>query len=107
MKGGFTAGCIVGVLGALLALLLYTPVELAVSEAAMDGSAIDRLVSWIHLNLGHSVWLFAGVLACFIVQLHRLQGFLSSGSADVQEVSRLDQISDVWIQVFIGIGRSE
>ncbi len=104
MKGGFTAGCVVGVLGALLALLLYSPVELAVREATMERSAIDGLVSWIHLNLGHSVWLFGGVLACFVVQLHRLQGLLSSTSADVQEVSRLDQILDVWIQVFIGIG---
>ena len=99
MKGGFTAGCVVGVLGALLALLLYTPVD-----AAVESGGVNGMVSWIRLNLGHSVWLFAGVLACFAVQLHRLQTLLSSASSEVQEVSRLDQVSDVWIQVFIGIG---
>ena len=95
MKGGFLLGCTVGALGAIAALVLYSPI---------DASATSGIVSWVQLNLGHSIWLFGIVSICFALQLTRLRDILHSQAPVLHEVSRLDQILDVWIQVFIGIG---
>ncbi len=100
---GFGWGLTAGVVLALLALVTAQPQ----GPMAPEGT----LAPWLTLNLGHSVWLFAIVLVVFVLKLHRLVKLverLSDGRdaarADLKEVSALDQMLDVWIQVFVGIG---
>ncbi len=93
---GFLPGLGLGALLALAAMLLAEP-------ARSGGAAGAGLAAWIELNLGSSTWLFAVVLAAFVVHLGRLRRVLGHGG-DERAVVELDQLTDVWIQLFIGIG---
>jgi hypothetical protein len=64
---------------------------------------IDSTHRWIELNLGYSIWLFLLVLIVYIANLIQL-GRLIATNAPFAEVVQLDQLSDVWIHLFIGIG---
>ncbi|MEM1231636.1 MAG: hypothetical protein AAGI15_13925 [Pseudomonadota bacterium] len=98
---GFGGGALIG--AALTALALY--LDAAPLEAL---ARVDR--SWVELNLGTSVWLFAIVLALFVVNLTRLSQLLGepagepASAALSREIVSLDQLSDVWIHLFVGIG---
>lgn len=99
MRAGFTWGLVAGVMSTLAALTFTT-----IDQVDLSGSS-----AWIELNLGHSVWPFAAVIGLFVWQLMRLQNHLSNVPAapsdqQVKDISRLDQLLDVWIQLFIGIG---
>jgi hypothetical protein len=94
---GFGWGAGIGVVLALIALLLVEPPELSgVSSRATLGS-------WIVLNLGHSVWLFGVVLTLYLMNLVRLRAILDA-DPPLSEVVELDQLLDVWINLFVGIG---
>ena len=97
MAGGFIWGVVVGAGSAALALASAVPVESWSAQA-------DSTQAWIEQNLGHSVWLFGIVLIAFIAQLARLQAALQRTAVNVRDIARWDQLLDVWIQVFIGIG---
>jgi len=94
-RGGFFPGMALGALVALAAVILVSG-----SAGGDDGQA---LAAWVSLNLGHSSWLFAMVLVLFVVHLVRLRRLLD-GQPDKDAVVELDQLTDVWIHVFIGIG---
>jgi hypothetical protein len=94
---GFGAGAGIGVMLALLALLLAAPPELPAE------SSRATLGAWIALNLGHSVWLFGVVLTLYLMNLFRLRNLLDH-DAPMNEVVELDQLLDVWINLFVGIG---
>jgi hypothetical protein len=102
---GFLPGLAVGGALAVVALAFAAPpgpAGLAARHALMD---------WLVANLGHSSWLFAAVAGLFALHLTRLQRLLRAdqrnpGGADplAEAVVELDQLTDVWIHVFIGIG---
>ena len=99
-RAGFGGGFIIGVTIALLALLQGTPAASATTQA-------DTLTQWLGANLGHSIWLFAVVAVLFAIKLNRLIGLLRDLPQPVlpnREIVSLDQMLDVWTQVFIGIG---
>ena len=60
-------------------------------------------ISWTWRNLGLSLPVFGGVLALYAASLDRLRNALSR-SASPDEVRQADQLSDVWISLFFGIG---
>lgn len=94
---GFGWGAGIGVVLALIALLLVEPPELSgVSSRATLGS-------WIVVNLGHSVWLFGVVLTLYLMNLFRLRAILDA-DPPLSDVVELDQLLDVWINLFVGIG---
>ncbi len=93
---GFLPGLGLGALVALAAMLLVEP-------AGTGGTAGAGLIAWIELNLGSSTWLFAAVLAAFVVHLGWLRRVLVHGGEE-RAVVELDQLTDVWIHLFIGIG---
>jgi hypothetical protein len=95
-QAGFLPGAALGALVALLAMLLIDPG----AGAAAGG---DAVTAWVNLNLGHSVWLFALVLALFAMHLRRLRSELAQ-ACNPRAVVELDQLTDVWIHLFIGIG---
>ena len=78
----------------VIAILLFLPLDL---NLFLFGQ------TWLTLNLGHSVWLFAVVLASYCANLARLQSLIEEKS-DFKKVVRLDQVSEVWIHLFVGIG---
>lgn len=61
------------------------------------------LAAWTAANLGHSTWVFAACLALFLATLAKLSHQLQE-QASYQEVVQLDQLGDVFIHLFVGIG---
>lgn len=104
---GFTAGLVVGVLLTLAALGIGSPEPLlATGETGATGateSGPQGLLSWIGLNLGHSVWFFALVFALYVMNLQQLNRLLKV-QPQSSRVTELDQLSDVWMHLFVGIG---
>jgi hypothetical protein len=85
--------------GAVLAV-----VALGVAGSGMAVGADAAPVGlWLQLNLGHSAWLFSLVLSLYAANLSRL-GRLLAGDPDLKRIVKLDQLSDVWINLFVGIG---
>ncbi|MFV2090780.1 MAG: hypothetical protein ACC642_08990, partial [Pseudomonadales bacterium] len=92
---GWGAGA--GIVLTLVALLIVAPPDPAsVSSRATLGA-------WIDANLGNSAWLFALVLTLYIMNMTRLHRILN-GEPGFSEVVELDQLLDVWIHLFVGIG---
>ena len=94
----------------LLAGVLVTGVPalaLSLSATGADPTALqDRLamaMSWTWRNLGYSLPVFGLVLALFAGSLDRLREALSR-DAPPDEVRQADQLSDVWVSLFFGVG---
>ena len=87
--------------GATLALVALVSTPLTPSAPSANS-----LTTWVSTNLGHSVWFFSVVAVLFGIKLKRLNDILSNDPTPrrSQEVVALDQMLDVWIQVFIGVG---
>lgn len=96
---GFGWGAGTGVVLAFVALLVVDPGF----ESTAGGSAGSSVGQWLDVNLGYSVWLFAVVLTLYVFNLRRLHQLLQ-GSPAVKHIVELDQLSDVWIHLFVGIG---
>jgi hypothetical protein len=88
--GGGLAGLVIGLMVMLAALPL-------------DANLFSLSSSWIALNMGHSIWLFGAVLVFYSANLVRLDRMIVT-DAPFTQVVQLDQLSDVWIHLFIGIG---
>ena len=95
---GFMGGMLVGAAVTAAALAFGQPGP-TLQLQSMD----SPLLHWIDVNLGSSIWLFAIVLALYSLNLSRLHRLLSSSPAP-QEAVELDQLTDVWIHLFVGIG---
>ena len=95
---GFGWGAGTGVTLALLALLIAEPAS--VSTAV---SSRESLGSWLNANLGHSIWLFTIVFILYVINLRRLNKLIKTDS-QLRDVVELDQLLDVWIHLFVGIG---
>ncbi len=96
---GFGWGFATGVAMVLVALLTH--------QAAPESPADADWATWITVNLGHSVWLFVIVLVLFTLKLRHLSQILQQTTVPAEQskdVAALDQMLDVWIQVFIGVG---
>lgn len=93
---GFVAGVVAG------ALVTGAALWLSGQTLAGDGR-LGPWAEWIALNLGHSAWVFALVLLLWFGNLERLARELGDAS-DSRTVAQLDQLSDVWIHLFVGIG---
>lgn len=98
--GGFKGGFIIGAAIALTALMLSTPAEITTAPPV-------NLTQWLMNNLGHSLGLFSVVAVLFGIKLQRLLSLLEDLPDPIEpnrHIVALDQMLDVWTQVFIGIG---
>ncbi len=96
---GFAWGAGTGVVLTLVALNLAAPVDPAGAAAGAG------LGAWIDANLGYSVWLFALILVLYVMNLTRLNRLLSDDPhTALSDIVELDQLLDVWIHLFVGIG---
>ena len=101
---GFGWGAGTGIVLALVALLIAEPASM--SDIAANTSETykrESLGSWLEANLGHSIWLFSAVFTLYVLNLRRLNK-LVSGDSELRDVVELDQLLDVWIHLFVGIG---
>ena len=89
--GGTLAGFVLG----LLATLAFLPLQ--------NADLISGSSTWLAINMGHSVWFFGLVLVSYWVNLTRLKGNMGE-EIELKQVVQLDQLSDVWIHLFVGIG---
>lgn len=93
-----------GFVSGVLAGALLTGGALWLSGLAEPGDGLSApWAEWIAVNLGHSAWVFAVVLLLWFGNLERLARELNA-TADARTVAQLDQLSDVWIHLFVGIG---
>ncbi len=100
---GLAAGA--GLSLALVAGILYLPSVLASPLAqTLWSRALDaEIVAWVKHNLGYSLVPFSLSLVLFQRTLSLLQRRLNDkGPPD--RVAQLDQLSDIWIGLFFGIG---
>lgn len=97
--GGLCAGAVIAVLG----LRLLAPAPLAGAAPAAEA-----LSSWLSVNLGHAAWLFGLIFALYLHHLlrlrQRLEGDPDVHGPDMDSIVELDQLSDVWTHLFIGVG---
>ncbi|MDH3641631.1 MAG: hypothetical protein OES38_06015 [Gammaproteobacteria bacterium] len=96
---GFGWGAGTGIVLAFVALLVVDPGF----EMTSGDTARASLGQWLDVNLGYSVWLFAIVMTLYVLNLRRLSGLLE-GEPALKHIVELDQLSDVWIHLFVGIG---
>ncbi len=94
MLTSYLGGAALGFLLVIAAGLLVLPI---------NSNWLDDGASWFSLNLGQSIWFFSIVLVFYSADLVRLKRFMG-GDSEFTEVARLDQLSDVWIHVFVGVG---
>jgi hypothetical protein len=104
-KAGYLGGAIAGFALGLLATVVITPQD--------SDDLLAQSSHWLALNMGSSVWLFGIVLLFWGANLSRLQRLLETGAEfdhpdfkhpEFKHVVQLDELSDVWIHLFIGIG---
>ena len=99
-KAEYLGGAIAGFALGLLATVAITPQG--------NGDLLAQSSRWLALNMGSSVWLFGIVLIFWVANLTRLQQLLKRGAEfggdEFKRVVQLDQLSDIWIHLFVGIG---
>lgn len=88
--------------GAVVTLMALAAVDPGVDPGATSAARASAS-HWLESNLGHSVWLFAVVLTVYVFNLRRLNEILQD-KPDFKQVVELDQLSDVWTHLFVGIG---
>ena len=95
---GFAWGVAVGCSLTLIALMSGAHVLDATQPA-------NPILLWLKVNLGYSLGLFVLVATVYAIQLKRLRSMLhQTPPPNAQDIIALDQMLDVWTQVFIGIG---
>lgn len=90
----YVSGGLAGLAIGMLAMLVFVP---------WDVNLLSGSSAWLASNLGHSIWLFAAVLTFYSANLIRLDRLIGT-NAPLTQIVQLDQLSDVWIHLFIGIG---
>ena len=90
----YVSGGLAGLAIGMLAMLVFAP---------WDVNLLSGSSAWLASNLGHSIWLFAAVLTFYSANLIRLDRLIGT-NAPLTQIVQLDQLSDVWIHLFIGIG---
>ncbi|MFP6808114.1 MAG: hypothetical protein VB957_13190 [Pseudomonadales bacterium] len=91
----YMGGAIAGFAMGLLAMLVYLPWE--------EVDLLESISTWLVLNMGQSIWPFGTVLLLYSTNLIKLRRLISDNAA-YKHIVQLDQLSDVWIHLFIGIG---
>jgi len=97
--GEFLRGLAAGILAGLAVLLIviYLP------QISADSTFRDDAIQWISANLGLSIFPFALTLLLFRLSLYSLERRLKQ-AAPLHRIAQADQLTDIWIGLFFGIG---
>ncbi len=98
-------------LGAALTLALLggtlLPAEAPVlleAQTLLAQLPVSDWQGWLRHNLGYSLLPFGLTALLFLYSLARLQTLLNSADTSPDRIAQLDQLSDIWIGLFFGIG---
>ena len=92
-----SSGAGIGVGATLVALIL------SLDLGGIVGHDREAVTTWLEINLGAAVWPFLLVLLFFIGNLVQLYSALNGGGR-AKDIAEFDQLTDVWISLFVGIG---
>lgn len=91
----YLGGTLVGLAIGLLAMIAFLPWQ--------QSDLLTEASSWLVVNMGQSIWLFGAVLLFYGSNLMKLHKLILD-KASYKYIVQLDQLSDIWIHLFIGIG---
>ncbi len=103
----FFGGLMVGALGALITCLIlaYTlNMTSVVAISVVRYPNVHRLLAWSYDNLRLSVIPFSLTLMCYLYALSRLKDLLKKEDEAPEKVAHAEQLVNVWISLFFGIG---
>lgn len=92
-----SSGAGIGVGATLVALIL------SLDPGSLIGHDRVQVTAWLETNLGAAVWPFLLVLVFFVGNLIQLYTALNR-AGKAKDIAELDQLTDVWISLFVGIG---
>jgi hypothetical protein len=103
----FSAGFITGAAGVLIigaAILYMLNMSEVVAISVLKIPSVQRVLNWTYDNLRLSVIPFSLTLLCFSGSLLKLNRYLKDPAASAEKVAQTEQLVDIWINLFFGIG---
>ncbi len=104
---GFSAGFITGALGVLVigaAVLYMLNMSEFVAISVLKIPSVQSLLKWTYENLRLSIIPFLLTLLLYAASLIRLKRYLKDQRAAVEKIAQSEQLVDIWINLFFGIG---
>ncbi len=104
---GFSAGFVTGAVGVLVvgaAILYMLNMSEVVAISVLNIPSVQRVLGWTYENLRLSVIPFSLTFLCFVGSLLRLNRYLADPAVSVEKVAQTEQLVDIWINLFFGIG---
>jgi len=104
---GFSAGIITGALGVLVigtAVLYMLNMSEFVAISVLKIPTVQRVLGWTYENLRLSVIPFCLTFLCFSGSIMHLRRLLSDPGISADKVAQTEQLVDIWINLFFGIG---
>ena len=104
---GFSAGIITGALGVLVigtAVLYMLNMSEFVAISVLKIPSVQRVLGWTYENLRLSVIPFFLTFLCFSGSIMHLRRLLSDPGISADKVAQTEQLVDIWINLFFGIG---
>jgi hypothetical protein len=103
----FSAGFITGALGVLVigaAVLYMLNMSEFVAISVLKIPSVQSLLKWTYENLRLSIIPFFLTLLLYAGSLIRLKRYLKDQRAAVEKIAQSEQLVDIWINLFFGIG---
>jgi hypothetical protein len=103
----FSAGFIAGALGVLVigaAVLYMLNMSEFVAISVLKIPSVQSLLKWTYENLRLSIIPFFLTLLLYAGSLIRLKRYLKDQRAAVEKIAQSEQLVDIWINLFFGIG---
>lgn len=99
---GLTVGCLLG-LGVVAGALYLLTMSGVIAVSVMQVPGVQQSLNWAYRNFGLSLLPFTLVLCLFLAGLRRLQRMLET-DCEPEQVAHADQMLDIWVAMFFGIG---
>jgi len=103
----FSAGFVTGALGVLIigaALLYMLNMSEFIAISVLKIPSVQRVLSWTYENLRLSIIPFFLTLLLYCRSLFQLKRYLKDQAASVEKIAQCEQLVDIWINLFFGIG---
>lgn len=90
--------------GGALSAMALTGALMVWQPDAIGGGALTPLNAWLTINLGAARWLFLAVATAWCMGMAVLLGELERNPIRAKRIAALDQMTDLAINLFVGIG---
>ena len=99
---GLSAGALITLIASAALIYLFDHNGL-LSISLIQWPQIDEWLRWTYVNLGSSIPAFSILLGLFVLHMRELNKHLKSGRS-VEDITRLDQLTETWMSRFFGVG---